>query len=200
LLLPHDSRNTFGTPYFCNFRTGLGKAQLKKRGCTQYKDDPKVLPNGGVEKEFSDDTGKHFVLLKWGYLHMGVDAEGYAVFYLTSRSNTTQDYPFAIDYLTDDSSSDDGLDQDDACGMVDAEKGKSHDLHTLVDTVNDIDKYTIGHDEAGYADIQFKVTEEDCDNDKVRDYIGEYVFKQGRFQEMKTGFSKFRKPSLKSAQ
>jgi len=185
--------------FICDFnkkeKSDLNEQCIRSESEEGYGEQPEVM------KEFDDDKGKHFVLFDADGPSMGESTKEYEVFYLTTPSAETDGLPYVMQRLfASDNQLKYGLaphtfsqlrkvDVDDVKEII--------DVNTYVDFTDD--EYTIGSDDVGDADIQFTYTEEDCHTHKIKHYIREFVFKNGRFQEVKAGSVKIEKQVIAPA-
>ncbi len=154
-----------------------------------YGEQPDVM------KEFSDGRGKHFVLFDAIGQSMGASRKEYEIFYLTTPSAETNGLPYVMQGLfVSGNQLKYGLDSHTVSQLC---KFDVDDVKEIIDVNRYIDftddEYRIGSDDAGDANIQFTHEEEDCHTHKIKHYTREFVFKNGKFQEVKAGSVKIKK-------
>lgn len=197
--LGRSSNYSDGT-YLCD----LNQKQWARRGRDSQRqcessDTTSGLGQPSVVSEFDDGMGKHFVLFESETIESrSVIAQSYAVFHLTKPNEATHGLPFSTQNLVSAENygvdwGDDSKDNpnDGLCPLIGSDSNNGQQ--------DNIDKYVIGQDTAGHADLKFNITQEDCHTHKIKQYTREFVFKQGKFQEVKAGSVKINKQSTPAA-
>ncbi len=155
--------------------------------CTKYE-DPQVFvwQDPTVIKEFTDLSGKHFVLLEQENLEHGVFTQTIAALYLVVPSKDTDNLPFTIQTLVSTSLHNDTGDMtNDPCGWSNPEAPRN-----VPETVDGIGPLYIGSDRMGHATVTFRMTENTCDTGKTASFHRIFDFSDGRFVDASTDLPK----------
>lgn len=142
---------------------GLYFCDTSKSSCSLHENS--ATPAIKIEREFTGENGKRFVLISWSDLHSGNMTSGYDVLYLVPRTNK---YPFFIGHIILASESP----TNSLC---------SYESDVLPPYAETIESYKINNEGSKKMALEFKVIHQNCKTDVTTSHTIVFSYTDGKF-------------------